>query len=418
MANIKLAVDRLTIGLYVKLPLQWTEHPFLLNHFKIKDKQQLRLIKNLNLKYVYLIPEKSDTTPLAPDSQPEAISEQESQYLDKQAEKLWQEKQRRIEHLKNYKLRVQRCEKNFSRSLSQLRSIVSKIKSRPLNAVEEAHDLVSTMVDALMESDNVALHLMNDKKEHEDIYFHSLNVAIISMMLAKSNGMSAEAIKNIALGALFHDMGKLKVPTAILRKTTPLTQPEENYLRLHTKYSLELANLADTFPEASKPILDQHHELVDGSGYPQGLKGDEIDNCAQLVAVVNAYDTLCHPQDPSKARIPYSALSYLFKNKKDQYNNEYMALLVKLMGVYPPGSVVQLSNQQLGLVISVNTNSLLHPNVLLYDPTVPSNEAPIIDLEEGELKIERAVSPNKLPEHVYDYLNPRVRISFYFDPDD
>ncbi|WP_199451401.1 DUF3391 domain-containing protein, partial [Vibrio harveyi] len=114
MANIKLAVDRLTIGLYVKLPLQWTEHPFLLNHFKIKDKQQLRLIKNLNLKYVYLIPEKSDTTPLAPDSQPEAISEQESQYLDKQAEKLWQEKQRRIEHLKNYKLRVQRCEKNFS----------------------------------------------------------------------------------------------------------------------------------------------------------------------------------------------------------------------------------------------------------------------------------------------------------------
>ncbi|OZS41410.1 HD-GYP domain-containing protein [Photobacterium sanguinicancri] len=418
MANIKLAVDRLTPGLYVKLPLQWTEHPFLLNHFKIKDQQQLRLIKSLNLKYVYLIPDKSDNAPLDPDTKPEAISEQESQFLGKQAEKLWQEKQRRIEHLKNYKLRIQRCEKNFSRSLAQLRSIVSKIKSRPVTAIDEANDLVSTMVDALMESDNVALHLMNDKKEHEDIYFHSLNVAIIAMMLAKANGMSSESIKHLALGALFHDMGKLKVPTAILRKTTPLTPPEENYLRLHTKYSLELANLADTFPEAAKPILEQHHELIDGSGYPKGLKGDQITADAQLIALVNAYDSLCHPQDASKARIPYSALSYLFKNKKAQYNNEYMALLVKLMGVYPPGSVVQLSNQQLGLVISVNTSSLLFPNVLLYDPSVPSNEAPIIDLEESNLKIERAIAPDKLPEQVYDYLNPRVRISFYFDPTD
>ncbi len=214
--------------------------------------------------------------------------------------------------------------------------------------------------------------------------------------------------------------GKLKVPTAITRKTTPLTAPpEENYLKLHTKYSLELANLAEDFPQAAKPILSQHHEMLDGSGYPQKLPGNKIDLKAQLVSVVNAYDNLCHPQDPAKARIPYSALSYLFKNKKEQYNSDFMALLIRLMGVYPPGSVVQLSNQQLGLVISVNSDSLLFPNVLLYDPSVPSNEAPILDLEESDLRIEQAIMPSKLPEKVYSYLNPpRVRISYYFDPND
>ncbi len=302
--------------------------------------------------------------------------------------------------------------------MSQLRSIVGKIKSRPVTAIKEAESLVEEMVDALMESDNVALHLMNDAKDSEDIYFHSLNVAIMSMMLAKSSGMPASDIKAIALGALFHDMGKLKVPTAITRKTTPLTAPEENYLKLHTKYSLELANLAEDFPQAAKPILSQHHEMLDGSGYPQKLPGNKIDLKAQLVSVVNAYDNLCHPQDPAKARIPYSALSYLFKNKKEQYNSDFMALLIRLMGVYPPGSVVQLSNQQLGLVISVNSDSLLFPNVLLYDPSVPSNEAPILDLEESDLRIEQAIMPSKLPEKVYSYLNPRVRISYYFDPND
>ncbi|MGF1727402.1 HD-GYP domain-containing protein [Photobacterium nomapromontoriensis] len=418
MASIKLSVERLTEGLYIKLPLQWTDHPFLLNHFKIKDQQQVRLIKNLGLKFVYLIPEKSEVKPLDPETKHEEISEQESNFLTLQAEKLWQEKQTRIIRLKNYKRKLQRCEKNFSRSMAQLRSVISKVKSRPVTAVKEAELLVEEMVEALLESDNVALHLMNDNKENEDIYCHSLNVAIISMMLARSSGMTQQDIKAIALGSLFHDMGKLKIPTPIIRKTTPLTEPEENYLKLHTKYSLDLANLTDDFPNDAKPILFQHHELLDGSGYPKQMTGAEINLKAQLVAVVNAYDNYCHPQDPTKARIPYSALSHLFKNCKAQYNNDYLTLLIRLLGVYPPGSVVQLSNQQLGLVISVNSNSLLHPNVLLYDPTVPSNEAPIIDLEENNLRIEQAIPPHKLPEKVYAYLNPRIRVSYYFDPDD
>ncbi|UTM57746.1 HD-GYP domain-containing protein [Photobacterium sp. CCB-ST2H9] len=420
MTNVKLPTECLTPGLYIKLPLQWTEHPFMLNHFKIKDEHQIRLIRNLGLKFVFHFPDKSDNPPLPPEtvaSPPKEISEQEARFIHKHTDRLWREKQRRIEHLKNYKRSLQQCEKSFQRSLSQLRAISQKIKSRPVTAFQDAKELVSDMVDALLDNDNLALHLMSDAQESEDIYYHSMNVAVLSMLLAKSNGMSASDIKTITIGALFHDIGKQKIPTHILRKITPLTEPEANFLKLHPKYSLELSELSEHFPDAAKPILSQHHELMDGSGYPMGLKGHQINRFAQLVAVVNAYDNLCHPMDPSKARIPYSALSYLFKHKKGQYSEEYIALMVRMMGVYPPGSVVLLSNQQVGMVISVNAKRLLYPNILLYEPSVPSNEAPILDLEESELTIERALLPNKLPEPIRQYLNPRTRISYYFDPE-
>ena len=118
---------------------------------------------------------------------------------------------------------------------------MSKIRNRPEQAAEEAAQLVSDVVDNLLSDDNVTLHLMNGKSEFEDIYFHSLNVSVIAMMVAKAKMMDAEQIKEVAFASLFHDIGKVKVPTAILRKPTALTEPESNYLKLHTKYGLEIA---------------------------------------------------------------------------------------------------------------------------------------------------------------------------------
>jgi len=414
VASIKITVDRLQPGLYVRLPVKWNEHPFLFNSFKIKSQDQIQLIKHLGIQHVFLNPSLSDAQPLPPnleENAPEAVPPS----VDGEAEKLWQEKQNRIEKLNAYRRRVQTCEKEFERSLARMRAVVNKIRNRPLDAVGEATQLVDDIVDQLLSDDNVTLHLMNSKSEFEDIYFHSLNVSVIAMMIGKARGFPAEKIKELAFSALFHDIGKVRVPTAIVRKKTPLTDPEENYLRLHTKYGIELANNIDAFPESAKRVIEQHHELRDGSGYPLGMKGDDIDELAQIVAVANAFDNLCHPNIPSEQKIPYLALSYLFKNCKHLYHAENLGILVKFMGVFPPGTVVQLSNDMVGLVISVNAGNLLYPNVLIYDPSVPRSQAPIIDLADRDLKIVNAILPNKLPDKVRDYLNPRSRISYFFD---
>ncbi|MFZ8766449.1 HD-GYP domain-containing protein [Vibrio harveyi] len=413
MAAIKLTVDRIQPGLHIRLPLKWNDHPFLLNSFKIKDQEQVEMIRHLGVKFVYFNPEQSDASPL-PANQPQVEVTQDNT-LDLEAQKLWKEKQKRIEKLSAYRRRVIQCEKEFERSLARMRSVMTKIRNRPVDAVGEAQQLI---VDKLMCDDNVTLHLMNGKNEFEDIYFHSLNVAVIAMMIGRAKGYSAEQLKALSFAALFHDMGKIKIPTAILRKQVPLTEPESNYLKLHTKYGLDMANQIEDFPDSAKTVIAQHHELRDGSGYPEGLKGDEIDELAQVIIVANAFDNLCHTPIAAEQKIPYTALSHLYKNCKHLYKEENLNILIKFMGVFPPGTVVQLSNNMVGLVISVNASHLLFPNVLVYDPAVPRTQAPIIDLASKDIKIVNAIHPSKLPEKIKEYLNPRSRISYFFDSDE
>lgn len=416
MAAIKLTVDRIQPGLHIRLPLKWNDHPFLLNSFKIKDQEQVEMIRHLGVKFVYFNPEQSDASPL-PANQPQVEVTQDNT-LDLEAQKLWKEKQKRIEKLNAYRRRVIQCEKEFERSLARMRSVMTKIRNRPVDAVGEAQQLIDDIVDKLMCDDNVTLHLMNGKNEFEDIYFHSLNVAVIAMMIGRAKGYSAEQLKALSFAALFHDMGKIKIPTAILRKQVPLTEPESNYLKLHTKYGLDMANQIEDFPDSAKTVIAQHHELRDGSGYPEGLKGDEIDELAQVIIVANAFDNLCHTSIAAEQKIPYTALSHLYKNCKHLYKEENLNILIKFMGVFPPGTVVQLSNNMVGLVISVNASHLLFPNVLVYDPAVPRTQAPIIDLASKDIKIVNAIHPSKLPEKIKEYLNPRSRISYFFDSDE
>ncbi|HHX8659843.1 TPA: HD-GYP domain-containing protein [Vibrio diabolicus] len=417
MAAIKLTVDRIQPGLHIRLPLKWNDHPFLLNSFKIKDQEQVEMIRHLGVKFVYFNPEQSDAAPLPVDQiQADRVTNEAS--LDHETQKLWQEKQNRIEKLSAYRRRVIQCEKEFERSLARMRSVMTKIRNRPTAAVDEAKLLIEDIVEKLMCDDNVTLHLMNGKNEFEDIYFHSLNVAVIAMMIGRANGYSAAQLKELSFSALFHDIGKIKIPTAILRKQAPLTEPEINYLKLHTKYGVDLASQIEGFPEVARVVIAQHHELRDGSGYPKGLKGDEINEFAQIIAVANAFDNLCHTPIVSEQKIPYTALSHLYKNCKHLYKEENLNILIKFMGVFPPGTVVQLSNNMVGLVISVNASHLLFPNVLVYDPSVPRTQAPIIDLASKDIKIVNAIHPFKLPEKIKEYLNPRSRISYFFDSDE
>ena len=414
MTGIKISVDRLQVGNYVKLPLSWKDHPFLFSSFLIKTSEEIDLIRRLGVKQVIIFPDKSETGPKPVQSVETTVTVAEEALQSRESE-LAAEKERRIEQLKQSRRGLQRSEKAFERSLSQLRNLMSKLQTRPLTAIKEAQELVDGIVSQLLSTDEMVLHLMSESPEGESIYYHSLNVSILSMLLAKEACFSEAEMKMIGFSALMHDIGMLRVPTPILRKTEPLTKPEINLLKQHPRYGLELLELTKDCPAEAKGVVLRHQERLDGSGYPDGLKGDQIDKLTQLVSVVDEYDELCHPQDQSKARVPHAVLSYMFKNRTKQLNKDYIGLLVKQLGIYPPGSVVQLSNGQVGLVMSVNSKRLLYPSVLIYDPAIPRQEAAVIDLEDVGLTIGKVLAPTRLPAPVFEYLNPRTRISFYFD---
>ena len=137
---------------------------------------------------------------------------------------------------------------------------------------------------------------------------------------------------------------------------------------------------------------------------------------ARIVGLINAYDNLCNPQDLSKALTPYEALSQLFAKQRDKFDQNLLRTLIRVLGVYPPGTVVRLSDQRLGLVVSVNTREAMKPAVLLYDPDIPAEAALILDLAaEPALKIAEGIKPGLLPQEVFHYLNPRQRVTYAFD---
>ncbi|KVX02259.1 HD-GYP domain-containing protein [Shewanella frigidimarina] len=407
--NQKISVEQLEVGTFIRLPISWKDHPFLFSSFKIKDAAQIELIKGLGLKDVFFDPEKSDVEPVT--SENANTQKPNEQALNELKEQMISQKSAKIDEQQKLKRDLKKTEQQFNRSVSMMRSMVSKISSRPLNAVSEAKDLISNMTTMLLNSDNLALHLMGDAKNDEHIYHHSLNVAMLCMLMAKELGWSREEVETIGIGGLFHDIGKLKVPSNILNKRVPLTTPEENFIKQHPLMSINFLKLADSFPDEAKPLIANHHEFLDGSGYPQGLKADKLDKLSQLIAVVNEYDNLCNGTNQTKGKPPSIALGLLYKNYKNKLNTEYISKLIKMLGIYPPGSIIELSSGQFAMVMSVNLQKLLCPNIVVYDQLVPKDLAPIISLQDEGLSIVRSLPAAALPEKIHKYLNPREQIS-------
>ena len=413
MSKIKLSTDRLTIGLYIQLPCAWGGHPFLFSSFKIQDQQQISVLQSLTFKHVIYIPEKSDSSPLPVESKSEEPEqeEQDNSYL----EALWQEKQRRVEEQKSYLRSLRKCENQFKQSLSVVRAINLKLDHQSVQALEDAKELISSITEKLNANNSPVLHLMEEGKEGDKYHSHVFHVAILAMILGKAMALSEQELIYLGLGALFHDLGKSKVPKQILNNRPEVSSAENNYYKMHVRYAMDKISHIEGFPESVTEIVSQHHEFLDGSGYPKKLKGKQINQLTQIVSIANEYDNMCNPTDKHPTRTPYHALSHLYKNRGKQLNKEVLGLLVKELGIYPPGCIVQLCNEKYALVMSVTKNNILQPNVMIYDPSIPKNDAAIISLSEKALNIARVIIPSRLPENIQEYLNPRARVNYYFE---
>jgi len=412
LATKSIAIEQLCIGLYVHLDINWLNHSFARNSFKIKSEDQIEAIKRLGLKTIRIEPDRSDCAPLAlPAAPPPAeIAQPTPEEL-----KLIAAKKARIERLVEEHVAIAQYEKAFLKAATAVKNIARNLHARPQEAHREAEHLIHQMVDSLLVDKDIAIHLMNDKIAGEETYYHSLNVSVLAMMLAKEMALSDEDIKLLGMGCLFHDVGKMEIPDRIVNKTTELTKAELNLFQLHCQYGEAVGAKID-LPKQAMDIITQHHEHADGSGYPNQLRADQISPLARIAIVVNAYDNLCNRPNPADSLTPYEALSTMFKQQRKLYDPAPLSILVRCLGVYPPGSVVQLSDASFAMVISVNASKPLRPSVLIYDANVPKHEAMIIDLEERpDLEIAASLKPKQLSREVYNYLSPRKRMSYYFD---
>lgn len=407
--------EQLRIGLYVHLDLSWTEHPFTFSSFRIKTQDQITTIQSLGLKRIRYAPEKSDGPPLAPPPVNAPPAKAALTSPPKEDEQALTIKRERLQKLSAQRAKASACEKQLLNAAKSVKSISKNIFNQPEEVKETARLLIENIATSMLVEADVSIQLMADRVGHEDVYHHALNVALLSMMLAKELQAPVQTVQQVGMAALFHDIGECEIPSRILKNTEPLSKAELGLLQQHPEYGVKIGQKLG-LPQDVLQVIAQHHERVDGSGYPAHVKAAQMSLMSRIVSLVNAYDELCNPYNTAKALTPHEALSTMFSQLRSQFDPLALSTFVRCMGVYPPGTLVVLSNGATGLVVSQNTTKPLRPVVLIYDPSVPKEEAILVDLEtEPDVSVTKAMRPQQLSPEAYAYLSPRKHTTYFFD---
>ncbi len=416
-AAVAIDPSQLTVGLYVWLDMRWDEHPFIANRFMVRTAKDVAVIQSLGIEgHLYYHPDRStaEPLPLAPVKalQPEALRVDEKAALAAEVRELDRAKKQKRQHQRDAATRADRA---WEDAASQTRDALLTLTRSPRAAGKVLADLSRETAARIAQSKEVLLHLLGDKKD-QGPHFHALNVLTLCMLLGRKAGLVERELADLAMAALAHDVGKTRVP-AHLFKTSRRKRHEEEFVRQHVMYSTQLAADSGAFSKEALACIASHHEAADGSGWPRGHR--ETSRPALILALVNRYDNLCSPEARDvEPMMPAEALAHMFKNESGQQDPALLSSLIKLLGVYPPGTVVQLTDGALALVVAPGPEAL-RPQVLVYTPEIPKDEAPLVELHtEPDIRVAEAIRPSTLPAEVLDWLNPQQRLSYFYSVED
>jgi HD-GYP domain-containing protein (c-di-GMP phosphodiesterase class II) len=311
----------------------------------------------------------------------------------------------------------ERLDKTVKHYLDASKSVTSAFKSFDTNPKESIIQMtqVSERSTSLLLSDvDSAIVLIAEKGQQDGASAHALSVMTLALLLGKQARLPDEALRTLGIGALLHDIGKSSISSSILRNSERNKHEEALYMT-HCRNGYESALRAGGLPPPVLEAILHHHERFDGKGYPDKLAGDKIHIAARIIGIANRFDNLANPVDYRRALSPSEALSTMWVKEKNAFDNKLLQLFIRAMGVYPPGSIVQLSDGRIAaVVVSASSDNSLKPQIMVYDPEVPRNQAFIIDLaREPELKIDHALRLQDRSEDELDYLLPRRKMSWF-----
>ncbi|GJL67767.1 MAG: HD family phosphohydrolase [Nitrospirales bacterium] len=439
MAFVPLHTNALRLGLYIKIEGSWFSHPFPTNSFKIELTKDLDTIRELTKVKLYFDPDRSDPEiahsnctekpdreqannirnpgeKSSDESEPDLTTDSSEE--DASPENPIQRKIAQHEAFQVYQEHLQAVGGQFQEVVQEAKQVMQDVISGRTRGLRTAEKIVGELYEILDIADNsrALLNLIGSNEPNEEFFLHALNVCSLSLMVGQDLGLSREDAEKLALGALFHDIGELRFSAEqLLRKGSMSAFERKNFLSTHPKFGVEMVEKLPNFPYEAIDVICRHHERLNGSGFPAGKKDSQISMFAKIVMVVDEYDELCHHPDPTKSLIPSEALSYLYVKCRHTLWQDAVVSLISQLGVYPPGSLVNLSNQKIGIVTSVNLANRLRPVILVYDESNSSNEPIILNLSEEDetLSIVSAIRPVDLSPRIRECLNPRRIISYF-----
>ena len=412
-------VQALRVGMFVHLDMGWLAHPFPLSSFRIESPAQIDTIRGLGVKRLRWSPAHSVIEP-GPTERPGAAADaaaaaaaQAEAVLKESAEE--RERAARRARLAAERARLALAERQFGEAARDLRRAHDLVHAQPATCRERSEALTRALLDKMLGDGDVCVRLLGDGIG-DKAALHPLNVAVISLLMGRALGWSEGDMLDLGVGAMLHDIGKLDLPERVRQKGEHFSSSEVRAYEDHVARGVAQAARMGLATGATL-VIAQHHEHADGTGFPQRIGAERMTPAARVVALVNRYDKLCNPPLGQRALTPHEALSLLFAQHRSRFDTSILAAFIKLMGVYPPGSVVQLTDDRYGMVVGVNASRPLKPRVLVHENEVPASEAQVLDLELlPDLGVRRSISPLNLPADAARTLAPRQRVAYFFEP--
>lgn len=230
-------------------------------------------------------------------------------------------------------------------------------------AIRSFQKIFKDILTCLMEN-RVALNLLATTKIYEDhVYNHSVNVAVYACQLAIANGLPLKKIEEIGLGAMLHDIGKMYISKEILNKPEKLTNEEFEQIKLHSELGFDILKRIHEIPLTVSNCALQHHERIDGLGYPRGIKGADIHYYAKIISVADVFDAVTSHRVYRPAMLPHKGLELLYSGIDTQFERKQVELFKDSIAIYPPGITVKLNDGRIGIVSKYDFNSMGRPEI-------------------------------------------------------
>jgi len=402
----KIQAKRLRLGMFIHdLDLGWMDHPFMKGKFKLTSNNDLQKILSLKLQEVYI-----DT-----DKGLDVESGQDAAEVRTEVKKALGELT--IPYpVKDLKIPLKEEYQQAAKVKREASLVVTKMMEDARLGkqieIEQLNPVVEGLVRSVFNNQNALLGMVRIREMDKYTFEHSVSVAVLLTSFCKALGMSHEIIHQVGIGGLLHDIGKTKVPLAILNKPGRLDEDEFTIMRRHVNYSQDILETAKEVSEISSGIIYEHHERYDGSGYPNAKSVDGISLYGKMAAIVDVYDALTSNRCYHQGKSPHWVLGKLIEWSKYHFQPDLVQQFIRCIGIYPVGTLVLLKSGRLGMVVESNEKDLLKPVIkLVYDKNKNRHlPAKLLDLAKQPSEPFDRIVGSEMPE---DY---RLRIEVLLEP--
>lgn len=373
---VQVDVANLQMGMFiVELDRPWLETPFLMQGFELRNKAQLRTLEKY-CQHVFIRGRstvvKKQAQPSINVKPPKLMGKAEKGTMLKHVGRTKQTKKRRVfrsrpvyETTSLVREEHPVAEKAYRKGKSDIKKILHSAQFGQMLNTEAAEEVVASCVDSMLRNPDAMIWMSRIKHENEYTAEHCLNVCILAIAFGRHLNFDESELQMLGLCGLLHDVGKMRTPKLILNKRGALTEEEFTIMKQHTVDGYKLLKEEGGAPGLPVDVALNHHEKPDGSGYPRGLKGDEISEYARIIAIVDAYDAITSDRCYSRAIPPVDAQKEIYQSRGKQFDEEYALAFMQAIGPYPPGTIVELRNGMVGIVLAGRRKFRHLPTVIL-----------------------------------------------------